>query len=439
MSNYLNWQNKISTDHKIVPLLFVADYRISPVDKIVKDDEELVKLCNYTDVYKNTYINSDIEFMEGSASENEIERFLIKDGDILITKDSESWNDIGIPAIVKGDFEHTTVCGYHLALMRPYKKLVIPKYLFYCFESKQHRLQLEIEATGVTRFGIPKNAIAKYKVPLPSLTQQNKIVDYLDNEVAKIDALIKKKTQLITILEEKKKAVINQAVTKGLDPNVSMKNTGVEWLGKISEHWGLERLKFLTDKVGSGVTPKGGAEVYTDAGVLFLRSQNIYNDGLRLEDPTYISEEIHDDMKSSQIQKDDLLLNITGGSIGRCYYFDLDIPANINQHVCIIRVNNKFFYKYLHFVLISFIGQFQIDLLQYGGGREAVSFENIKNFWVPFPAFGMQKEIVAFIEKEFYKLNTIINKVTEAKNLLQEKRAAVISAAVNGELNAILS
>jgi len=439
MSNYLNWRNKISSDRKIVPLLFVADYRISPVDKIVKDDEDPVKLCNYTDVYKNTYITSDIKFMDGSASRNEIKRFQIKDGDVLITKDSESWNDIGIPAIVKGSFENTTVCGYHLALMRPHKNLVIPTYLFYCFESKQHRLQLEVEATGVTRFGISKNSIAKYKIPLPTLTQQNKIVNYLDREVAKIDTLIDKKIQLITILEEKKKAVINQVVTKGLDPNVHLKDSGIEWLDKIPEHWKLERLKFLTSKVGSGVTPKGGAEVYEDEGILFLRSQNIYNDGLKLEDQTYISEEIHDNMKSSQVRKDDLLLNVTGGSIGRCCYFNLEIQANINQHVCIIRVNDKVFYKYLHFVLISFVGQFQIDLLQYGGGREAVSFENIKNFWVPLPTFDIQKDIVAFIEKESYRLNSIINKVTEAKSLLQEKRTAIISAAINGELNVSLS
>ncbi|MBL0047033.1 MAG: restriction endonuclease subunit S [Bacteroidetes bacterium] len=439
MSNYLDWQSKISSDREIVPLFYVADYRISPVDKIPQDNEDSVKLCNYTDVYKNTYITSDIEFMEGSASDNEIERFLIKDGDVLITKDSESWNDIGIPAIVKGDFENITICGYHLALMRPKENLVIPKYLFYCFESKQHRLQLEIEATGVTRFGIPKNAIAKYKIPLPALSQQNKIVDYLDKEVSKIDCLIDKKIKLLAILEEKKKAVINHAVTKGLDPNIPLKKSGIEWLGPIPKNWELQRLKFLTKKVGSGVTPSGGSVVYTDEGVLFLRSQNIYNDGLRFDDQTYIPEEIHDDMKSSQLKKDDLLLNITGGSIGRCYYYDLDIEANVNQHVCILRVNEKVLYKYLYFSIISFIGQFQIDLLQYGGGREAVSFENIKNFWIPFPTIDDQKNIVVFLEKECSIFDSIIYKIKVAKNLLAEKRSAIISAAINGELNSILS
>lgn len=124
MSDYLDWQNKISSDFRVVPLLYVADYRISPVNKIIEDGEEPVKLCNYTDVYKNSYITSNITFIEGSASENEIGRFQIEDGDVLITKDSEAWNDIGIPAIVMGYFEHTTICGYHLALIRANKNLL---------------------------------------------------------------------------------------------------------------------------------------------------------------------------------------------------------------------------------------------------------------------------------------------------------------------------
>ncbi|WJS96779.1 restriction endonuclease subunit S [Flavobacterium johnsoniae] len=435
MSNYLDWQNKISPDRKIVPLFHVANYRISPVDKIVKDNEDKVRLCNYMDVYKNTYITSDLDFMKGSATENEIEKFLIQRGDVLITKDSESWNDIGIPAIVSGDFENITVCGYHLALLRPKTDLITPKFLYYSFESKEHRLQLEIEATGVTRFGIPKDAIGKYKLPLPSISKQNKIVTFLDKEVMKIDLLIENKTKLIALFEEKRKTIINQSVTKGLDLNTAMKDSGIEWLGEIPNCWNLERLKFLTKKIGSGVTPLGGANIYTDTGILFLRSQNIYNDGLRLNDETFIPEDIHKEMRSSQVQKGDLLLNITGGSIGRCYYFNLDIEANINQHVCIIRVNKKILYRYLHFVIISLVGQYQIDLLQYGGGREAISFENIKNFSISFPqSIESQKEIVKFLDKECLRFDKITNKIKTTIDLLKEKRTAIISAAINGEI-----
>jgi len=398
-------------------------------------DEYAVACLRAADILTDQFRHKVHDLTYRTFSDQELISRKLQLGDIIIEKSGGGENQ-PVGRIAKFILEEDALCSNFLDLLRPNNDIVTTNYISYILYNlwKNRTVVKSIKQTT----GIQNLDIEDYfdnRVKIPTIAQQNQIVDYLDLEVAKIDTLIEKKTQLINILKEKKKAVINHAVTKGLDANVSMKDSGIEWLGEIPEHWRLERLKFLTTKVGSGVTPKGGAEVYTDEGILFLRSQNIYNDGLRLEDQTYISEEIHDNMKSSQIQKSDLLLNITGGSIGRCYYFDLEIQANINQHVCIIRVNDKVFFKYIHFVLISFIGQFQIDLLQYGGGREAVSFENIKNFWIPFPTFDMQKDIVDFIETECYRLNSIINKVTEAKNLLQEKRTAIISAAINGELN----
>ncbi|MET3047359.1 restriction endonuclease subunit S [Flavobacterium covae] len=313
--------------------------------------------------------------------------------------------------------------------------IVNPKFIFYCTKTSQFNGWLNYSVIEATIGNINGEKYANLPLPIPSIEQQNKIVHYLDREIAKIDALIEKKTKLIALLEEKKKAVINQAVTKGLDTSVAMKDSGIEWLGEIPEHWHIERLKFLTNKVGSGVTPLGGANIYTDEGVLFLRSQNIYNDGLKLNDETYIPEEIHNDMKSSQVMKGDLLLNITGGSIGRCFYFNLDIEANINQHVCIIRVNNKILYRYLHFLFVSFVGQYQIDLLQYGGGREAISFENIKNFVISFPqSIEQQEEIINFLDTECSRFDKIKDKVKSAIDLLKDKRIAIISAAINGEI-----
>lgn len=438
MSNYLNWQNKISTDHKIVPLLFVADYRISPVDKIVKDDEELVKLCNYTDVYKNTYINSDIEFMEGSASENEIERFLIKDGDILITKDSESWNDIGIPAIVKGDFEHTTVCGYHLALMRPYKKLVIPKYLFYCFESKQHRLQLEIEATGVTRFGIPKNAITKYKIPLPSLTQQNKIVDYLDNEVAKIDALIEKKTQLITILEEKKKAVINQVVTKGLDPNVLMKDSGIEWLDEIPEHWEVVKLKYLSKGIETGSTPNGYDIPLND-------DENVYNwftpgdfeeDYNKVyESKRKLSYEVVENTGTRLYDPNSVMFVGIGATLGKVAVTDSKFYTNQQLNIIELKDNvNKFF---IAFSLSAFINVSKI--IANSATLPILNQQKLGDIQIPIPKLEEQNLLVEYLEKICDNHSNVVSKILNSIELLKEKRTSIISAAVNGELNTSLS
>ncbi|OWP82552.1 hypothetical protein BWK63_00025 [Flavobacterium covae] len=354
----------------------------------------------------------------------------------MIIEKSGGGENQPVGRVAKFVLNEAALCSNFLDLLRPNNKIVNTDYLTYIlyYLWKNRTVVKSIKQTT----GIQNLDIEDYlnnKANLPSLEQQNKIVHYLDREIAKIDALIEKKTKLIALLEEKKKAVINQAVTKGLDTSVAMKDSGIEWLGEIPEHWHIERLKFLTNKVGSGVTPLGGANIYTDEGVLFLRSQNIYNDGLKLNDETYIPEEIHNDMKSSQVMKGDLLLNITGGSIGRCFYFNLDIEANINQHVCIIRVNNKILYRYLHFLFVSFVGQYQIDLLQYGGGREAISFENIKNFVISFPqSIEQQEEIINFLDTECSRFDKIKDKVKSAIDLLKDKRIAIISAAINGEI-----
>src|SRR5699024_1098458 len=135
---------------------------------------------------------------------------------------------------------------------------------------------------------------------------------FLDRKTKAIDALIEKKEQLIERLKEKRQALITRAVTKGFNPSVPMKDSGIEWLGEIPEEWEITKLKWLVSKIGSGKTPRGGSEVYEEEGIPFLRSQNIHFDGLRLDDVVYIDSETHKDMSSTAIKPNDVLLNITG-------------------------------------------------------------------------------------------------------------------------------
>lgn len=368
-------------------------------------------------------------------SDQEIKTRQLKQGDIIIEKSGGGENQpVGRVALFS--LNEKALCSNFLDLLRPNNKIVQSDFLvyslYYLWKSRIVNLSIK-QTTGIQNLDIED--YFNNEIFVPSLNQQNKIVAYLDQEVAKIDALIEKKSRLVELLEEKKKATISQAVTKGLNPNVKLKPSGIDWLGDIPEHWEITKFKFLTSKIGSGVTPSGGAEVYMDEGILFLRSQNIYNESLKLEDRTYIPEEIHDKMKSSRLIKNDILLNITGGSIGRCFYFDLNEEANINQHVCIIRPNDKAYFKYLHKFIISSLGEYQIDNLQYGGGREAISFENIKNFVIPIPSYNEQIEISNHIDTILDKFNIILSKTNNSIDLLKEKRTAIISAAINGEIN----
>jgi type I restriction enzyme S subunit len=262
------------------------------------------------------------------------------------------------------------------------------------------------------------------------------IAFYLDQKTAQIDRIIANKQRLIAHYEEEKQAIINQAVTKGLDPNVLMKSSGVEWLGDIPEHWEVKRLKYLVTKIGSGITPTGGASVYQTSGIPLLRSQNIYFDGLKLEDVAYISEEVDDNMRNSRLQEGDVLLNITGGSIGRCYYVPKDFgKGNVNQHVCIIRPKNELIEtKHLYFILRSIVGQLQIDLLQTGANREGLNFEQLKNFAIPIMDVCEQELIVKSIESKIKEVDFIIDKLKRQIDLFQEYRTTLISEVVTGKV-----
>ena len=133
------------------------------------------------------------------------------------------------------------------------------------------------------------------------------------------------------MLQEQRQAIINRAVTKGLDTNVEMKDSGIDWLGEIPKKWRIPHLSFLTTKIGSGKTPRGGAEIYQESGVRFIRSQNVYFNSLVTDNLQYISESIDATMPSTRVLKDDVLLNITGASIGRCCVYRSELRANVNQ------------------------------------------------------------------------------------------------------------
>ena len=270
---------------------------------------------------------------------------------------------------------------------------------------------------------------------VPPLSEQETIADYLDETCSKIDEIIAEAKASIDEYENLRQSIIYEILTKGPDDNVEMKDSGVEWIGKVPSHWMIGKVKYGTTKVGSGKTPKGGAEVYMTSGVMFLRSQNIYNDGLRLDNPYYISEEIDEEMKNTRVQKNDVLLNITGGSIGRCCIFDGSIPnANVNQHVCIIRVNSSVFLpEYMHLFWISPIGQISIKSYQTGGNREGMSAEAIKNTPIPIIPIGEQRRIVDLIKPKIDDFNSLISEKESLINDLEAYKKALIYEVVTGK------
>ena len=249
----VQWLGKVPKHWEVRRLRNVADMRVSNVDKHVKADENLVRLCNYVDVYKNDYINKQVDFMQATATNDEIERFRLERDDVLITKDSETWDDIGVPALVT-EPASDLISGYHLALLRPRYDKLAGAYLLRALQSKGLAYQFHIEAKGVTRYGLSHAGIKSVWLPLPPLPEQTAIVRFLDHADRRIRRYIRAKQKLIALLEEQKQAIIHQAVTGQIDvrtgrPYAAYKPSGVEWLGDVPEHWERRRLKTLLRSV----------------------------------------------------------------------------------------------------------------------------------------------------------------------------------------------
>lgn len=212
----VEWIGEIPEHWEVEKIKNISQVKPSNVDKKSKDNEPPVLLCNYTDVYNNEFITMDLDFMKATATYDQISKLSLNVGDIIITKDSESADDIAVPAIVTEELENV-VCGYHLAVIKPNNNIVYPKFLFRSFESDRINKQFELGANGVTRFGLGAYPINNAYVCQPPLNEQKEIANYLDIETAKIFKATDKILKHIELLEEYKTSLIHHVVTGKID------------------------------------------------------------------------------------------------------------------------------------------------------------------------------------------------------------------------------
>lgn len=217
----VEWIGEIPEHWGVEKIKNLSQVKPSHVDKKTKDNEPPVLLCNYTDVYNNEFITMDLDFMKATATYDQIKKLSLNVGDIIITKDSESADDIAVPAIVTEKLENV-VCGYHLAVIRPNEEKIYPKFLFRSFESDKINKQFEHGANGVTRFGLGTYPINNAYVCQPPLSEQKEIANYLDNENSKIYKATNKIMVHTDLLEEYKTSLIHNVVTGKIDVREDM-------------------------------------------------------------------------------------------------------------------------------------------------------------------------------------------------------------------------
>lgn len=287
-------------------------------------------------------------------------------------------------------------------------------YFFYALKHWEPYLKGQTSGSGIPH--VDKEILGNLAIIEFDVREQStiaKILSAVDRVIEQTEALIAKQQRIKT-------GLVQNLLTRGLDQGGNLRSDRAHEfkdspLGRIPVEWSAVKLHQITSRVGSGVTPIGGESAYSADGVLFIRSQNVHFDGLRLNDVAYIPEQIHLSMLRSEVFENDVLLNITGASIGRCCRMpSVNGYANVNQHVCTIRLldSTEATAGFLAAVLESHIGQHQILQLNAGGNREGLNYQQVRSFVLPWPGDDL----------EFVRIYSWIRRMTDG---LQASQASL--------------
>ncbi len=420
----MEWLGEIPAHWKVERLKTIAAVELSNVDKKSAEGQVPVRLCNYVDVYYNDRITNAIEFMSATATPEQARRFALRVNDVLVTKDSESWTDIAVPSVVAEELQDV-LCGYHLALIRPSAAALDGPFLALAFAASGPRDQFQTSANGITRFGLSGDAIRTGVFAVPPLSEQRAIAAFLDRETAAIDALVAKKERLIDLLQEKRTALITRAVTKGLNPNVPMKDSGVEWLGKIPAHWEVTPLKHVANFInGFPFKPdEWGLE-----GTPIIRIENLnggenFNCTVRELPAKYCAD------------KGDLLFGWSGnrGTSFGPFLWWRDGKHYVNQHIFRV-VDFDVEKTWLCWALRGVT--FYVEKQAHGIiGMVHITRGELGSIPIPVLLRQEQEQIAGFLEKEHARIDAVSTRVRDAIDRLKEFRTALISAAVMGKID----
>ena len=415
----VSWLEKLPSHWTEQRIGVLAELRVSNVDKLSKDAEVPVRLCNYVDVYKNDRIDSSMSLMRATASPGEVERFRLEKDDVLITKDSEAWDDIGVPALVNSTADDL-ISGYHLALLKP-KDQVLGPFLAWVLRGKPASFQFHIAANGVTRYGLTHTAIKSVTIPTPPLEEQAAIVRYLDDADQHIRDYVNAKQRLITLLEEERQTVMHQAVTRGLDPNVKLKPSGVEWLGDVPEHWEIAQFARQVEIAEGQVDPK--AEPY--ASMLVIAPNHVESGTGRLLSRETAFEQ--GAISGKYICRDgDVIYSKIRPALAKVTVAPTDCLCSADMYP--LRPRNPLQRDYLFWLLLSTGFTAWSTAQSDRVAMPKVNRQTLNNTYIPLPPHPDQVSIAQYVTEATGKTSEVIDRARRQIELMEEYRTSTGSS-----------
>ncbi|WP_411993374.1 restriction endonuclease subunit S [Agarivorans sp. DSG3-1] len=319
----------------------------------------------------------------------------------------------------------------HVHVLRPRKDKVKAQFLAYALNCVDYHLYI----TGSTRDKLNQSAMNDIALRLPTYEEQQKIANFLDNETAKIDTLITKQEKLIELLKEKRQAVISHAVTKGLNPNAPMKDSGVEWLGKVPEHWDITPLKHLCSFSGGGTPTKDNLSYWTNGTVPWVSPKDMKSQRVT-QTSDYITDTAVMESSTNYVDSGALLMVVRSGILQRTIPVAInDVIITLNQDMKALKFNLKMDVEFaLHFIA----GNEKALLLEWskeGATVESIEHEYLSNGLIPVPPMEEQLSIIQYLSVEMNKFSQLEAKAGIGITLLKERKTALISAAVTGKID----
>lgn len=353
--------------------------------------------------------------------------------DLLLMKDGAA---MGKLAFIN-DLPGPACLNSHLLLFRPLQSAsghgaYVPKFAFYFMQTTLFQEHIRVHGTGATFLGVSQATIARYEICLPPLPEQTAIAAFLDRETAKIDTLVAEQERLIELLKEKRQAVISHTVTKGLNPKVPMKHSGVEWLGEIPAHWDVGSLVRISQRIVVGIA-EAATHAYADEGTAILRSTNI-RPGRIVGDILYVEPTFAAERGTKALRARDLVTVRTGNA-----GVTATIPVELDGCQCftmlittLIPESSSEYYCYW---MNSVPAQCYFSLEGWGTAQVNISVPILKALPVAIPPRAEQEAIVQMLDRQVGEIDALTAEAQRAVDLLQERRTALISAAVTGQID----
>ena len=366
----------------------------------------------------------------------------VRAGSIIISR-MNTPDLVGAAVYVKEDYSNLYLPDRLWQTVYNDEEIQSSKYLHYFMYLKGFRDQISNFAEGASSSmqSIAKEDFLSINILLPTRVEQEGIANFLDYETAQIDTLIEKQQTLIQLLKEKRQAVISHAVTKGLNPDVPMKDSGVEWLGEVPEHWTVSFVKYIVlgakDSMVDG--PFGSSvntsEDYVDDGIPVIRTVNITNNGFSSDNLKFMRQQKFEQLKRHSVKPGDVLFSKVG-TIGNACLLPSDIPEAILSTTgsCKISVDqNKIEGEYL-VLMFHLMNQTLMEMAN-SNVQPFLNMSNIKNLKISLPSIEEQKNILTYLEEKLEGIDDLISKSLSFDKLIRERRTALISAAVTGKID----